>query len=133
MDISWKESYSVGITKIDEQHKKLFELLNELKDAQENEKDYGFISKTISELFDYSVYHFKIEEDLLKEINYPHLNEHIEEHEYFRRQVSELQKMSNERKLILNVKLVIFLKEWIFTHILASDKDFGRFLKTIEK
>lgn len=132
MNITWRESYSVGVTKIDEQHKKLFALLNELKDAQEKEKDYDTFYKIINELCDYSVYHFKTEEDLLKEINYPHLSEHVEEHEYFRRQVKELQKMSKERKLLLSIKLVIFLKEWILTHVLQSDKDFGRFLETVK-
>lgn len=132
MNITWKESYSVGVTIIDEQHKKLFALLNELKDAQEKEKDYDTFYKIINELCDYSVYHFKTEEDLLKEINYPHLSEHVEEHEYFRRQVKELQKMSKERKLLLSIKLVIFLKEWILTHVLESDKDFGRFLETVK-
>lgn len=133
MNFNWKEIYSVGVPEIDDQHRKLFQILNDLYISQEQGKDSDTLHNLLNELCDYAIYHFKSEEDLLKEKNYPDIDRHIEEHNYFRLQIAELQKMSRQRVLLLNTKLIIFLKDWVFTHVLGSDKEYSRFLKVIER
>jgi hemerythrin len=82
--LKWKDAYSMGENGIDEQHKGLFKLSNEiyyLVEAGVNE------SEQFRELFmalnDYTVEHFIYEEMVLQQNDYPHLKEHIQAHLLF--------------------------------------------------
>jgi hemerythrin-like metal-binding protein len=75
--LAWKESYSVGINQIDEQHKVLFQMLNKLYDAMKEGKGKAVLVNLLSELFEYTKYHFKTEEDIITKYNYSKVKEHL--------------------------------------------------------
>ena len=62
MLLEWTEELSVGVPSIDEQHKVLIRLLNELFDATQAERGQTLLGKVLNELADYTVYHFQYEE-----------------------------------------------------------------------
>ena len=83
----WNEKYSVGVEKIDEQHKRLFDLGYKTYDILKN-TDYGIdqydqIKILLKELFDYTVFHFESEESILKEYDYVSLPTHRFQHKLF--------------------------------------------------
>lgn len=68
--IEWNDSYLLGVPEIDQQHKHLIAIANELYDvATGDESVYETKMPVIlKKLTDYTVYHFSMEEPLQKKI-----------------------------------------------------------------
>ncbi len=125
---TWNDSLSVKIRSLDDEHKKLIEMINEFYDnivAKSNEEN---ISELISKMKDYTVYHFGREERHLKLHKYPKLEEHIEEHKKFIDKVSDMERRFAEGKIILSLEVTSFLKDWLQYHIMVTDKMYTDFL-----
>ena len=71
MAIEWTSNLSVGIASIDDQHKKLFDMADQLFEAGKNGKTKEFISEMLDFLDQYTKQHFKSEETYMKSIGYP--------------------------------------------------------------
>jgi len=121
-----KEEYKIGVELIDEQHKKLFELANKayilLKDDFSLDK-YDKIVHILEELKDYTIFHFKSEEEYMESIEYKRLFTQKIEHEKFIKTLEE----TNYRDIDENqdeslVKILNFLNDWLIEHILKTDK-----------
>jgi hemerythrin len=119
--ISWEEKYSVGIAKIDEQHQKLFNYLNDYYESIASGKSSETISLTLKNLIDYASYHFKDEEDWMSTIPGYDASEHVAEHKYF---ISKVVELLNKNISGHDIKfdLFDFMKEWVLNHILVTDK-----------
>ncbi len=130
--ILWKESYSIGINAIDEQHKKLIEIINELYKAQKIGTSQTIIKEVLHKLTDYTIYHFTMEEEMQVKCLFPKLKEHKEEHAGFVTTLNELKKDSDKKNLLLSLKTLDFLKDWTIIHILGSDREFADYLRSIE-
>ena len=128
--IEWVESYSVNIKEIDDQHKKLIEILNRVHDAMKAGQGKKAISGALSELIDYTSYHFKTEENLFQQYGYPDLIKHTEEHDELTRKAIDLKASFDKGRLINNIEIIIFLKDWLNTHILDTDKKYSEFLNS---
>lgn len=126
----WSDKYSVNIKEIDEQHKKLVDMLNELHDAMKSGKGKEIVGKTLTELIKYAGTHFANEERLMTAHGYPEYNAHKAEHTKFTLKVSELQKSFQQGAPVLTVEVLNFLKDWLQTHILGIDKKYGPFLNS---
>lgn len=130
----WKEEFDLGIEKIDNEHKKLFEIgnrVNELtKSFYEGDDNFDQIVVVINELSDYAVYHFKNEEVLMEKHNYPNLEEHREEHEKFVFELNEIdfEKIDDNQEEFLK-KLLEKIVGWIFNHILKEDHKYKNHIK----
>ena len=83
----WKEKYSVGIKKFDDQHKELLRIGRDIVSAFEGTEEgidqYDHIIKLLNELKDYTVYHFESEEKAMEKADYPKLEKHKEVHQKF--------------------------------------------------
>ena len=86
---TWKDEYSVKVEKIDQQHKRLVELLNELHSSMLAAKATGILDKILTELVEYAAVHFKTEEDLFKIYDYVNYAAHKEAHDSFTKKVKE--------------------------------------------
>ncbi|MCO4792838.1 MAG: hemerythrin family protein [Bacteriovoracaceae bacterium] len=129
--IEWDdEVYSVGIKKMDDQHKMLVGLINALEKNKWN-SDKEFLDRVTNTLFDYIKIHFADEEKILKKINYPHLDAHLIGHKDFIEKIqSSVTKLENKDETdhqVLN-DLLIYLNEWLVSHILNQDKDYCEWL-----
>ena len=127
--VTWNNSFSVGLDSIDDQHKALVTMINELFEACKQgvlEADMAFL-EIIKGALDYAETHFADEEDLLYEANYPYLDEQKEQHEAF---VAEVQKTIEEFEAgnIEPIYLARFLKNWLLNHIAVFDKRYTPYL-----
>ena len=124
-----KEEYKIGVEQIDEQHKKLFELADQaymlLKDNFSLDK-YDKIVDIINELKEYTIFHFRSEEDYMESINYKKLFTQKIEHEKFIKALEEIDlRHIDENQDEGLVKILNYLNEWLTEHILKNDKLIG--------
>jgi len=122
--INWKEEYSVKNKEIDQQHKRLFDMINQLYDSlMSNDRD-DILEQIISDLMDYTFVHFKSEENYFAKLEYEEATSHIVEHQYFLKEAEKFRNVyqSQDSKLIQEV--ISFLQEWITNHIMQTDKKY---------
>lgn len=126
--IAWDEGYSIGVPQIDEHHQHLFFLFNKFHEIFVKDAPGQNLSPLFDELIDYVIYHFDEEERLMQECRFPHYEMHRKEHEIFSQRLVELDKQYSQKKKHLLIEVVVFLHNWLKSHIMQSDADFGRFI-----
>lgn len=127
--LHWTDQFKVGITVIDDQHKKIVGLTNAVFNMIMDPDYEGDLSSFFKELNDYCHYHFDAEEKLLEENGWPGLEEHKLLHKKLFVETEFLQAMfENERDKESALTLLKFLKEWLQTHISVEDKLHAQFL-----
>lgn len=132
----WKDSYSVGIEKINEQHKKLLSIGEELVYVIENTSkgldQYDEVKRLLKELYDYTIYHFSYEEELMEKHDFLELPSHKFQHKLFVKKLEEidLKEFDNDQIESTN-QLLNFIANWITDHILKEDQKYSGIL--IEK
>lgn len=121
-----KEEFKTGIDFIDEQHSRLFEIADEAYMLLKNDftiDKYDKVVELIDELKDYTIFHFKSEEDYMDSINYKRRFTQKIEHDAFIKKLDEVDYKSidsNPDEYIL--KILEFLNQWLTGHILHNDK-----------
>lgn len=129
--IDWTDSqYGIGISQIDEQHKKLVDLINLLYSHMKEGKGKVVISQVLNELKEYTQYHFNAEEYLMVHNLYPQHKEHKAEHDKFVSDIEDLKQKYNSGHKTITIDTFDFLKNWLITHILNLDKKFGEHMKS---
>lgn len=120
-----KEEYKIGISNIDKEHEKLFEIGEQtyqlLRDTYATDK-YDKIVELIQELRDYTAYHFKNEEDYMESINYKRLFTQKMDHANFIKKLDEINLAKvdqNQDEAIMGI--LTFLNRWLTNHILEKD------------
>jgi hemerythrin len=78
--IAWKQEYSVGVERLDQQHQRIISVINKLIAKPRVFGTSATIAEVLSELNSYVSEHFLLEEQLLAENNYPGLIEHSKKH-----------------------------------------------------
>ncbi|MEI6520901.1 MAG: bacteriohemerythrin [bacterium] len=126
--MNWDEKFILGITEIDAQHKVLVGMINDLHDAMRDGKGKIIIGDIIEGLSKYTKTHFIKEETFFDMYNYPKTDIHRKEHNAFISQITEFQQGFAEGKLSLSIQVMNFLKDWLKTHIMDSDKKYAPFL-----
>ena len=127
--IRWKDEYSVGIEKIDHQHRHLFEIINKLIDHSGASKDSGLVTETLTEMLNYAKEHFTTEEELMQEYGYPEIESHKEQHIHFFKTTAELSVNALNKQSMVASEIVEFLKMWLTLHILKCDMKYKEFFK----
>lgn len=122
----WSDDYSVGVEEIDEQHKVLVRLLNNLHQAIHERHGSEVCSRILDELAEYTRVHFAVEESLMRISNYEDFEAHKKIHTALIQQVQELQVKVREGTAKISFELLHFLKHWLSHHIIEADKQFGR-------
>lgn len=126
--MQWNVNYSVNIKEIDEQHKRLIDLINDLHDAMKIGQGKDAMGNVLNELADYTLYHFGTEEKLFERYKYLELPEHKKQHDDLTKQVLDLKAKLDKGQSLVTVEIMGFLKDWLNNHILKSDKKYGAFL-----
>ena len=122
----WNEKMSVGIASIDEQHKKLVGMLNDLFDGVQAGKAAEVLGQVLDGLIAYTAAHFKFEEEHFTKTGYPATAAHKKEHDDLTKQVLDVQaKYKSGVTGTLSLEVMNFLKNWLVTHIQGSDKGYG--------
>jgi hemerythrin len=127
--IDWSNSLSVDIKELDDQHKKLIELINQLNDAMKVGKGKDVIGKVLGSLIVYTKSHFATEERLMQTHSYPSYIIHKKAHDDLTKQALDLQKKFEAGNLAITIEVMGFLKDWLSKHIMNTDKQYSPFLK----
>jgi hemerythrin len=122
--LAWNDSYSVKVKEIDDQHRKLIDMINELHDAMKVGKGKEVIGKVLTALTDYTRRHFSAEENLMKLHGYPAYEEHKKSHNQLVVQVADIQKKYSDGG-VLSQEVLAFLKDWLINHIKGMDQKYG--------
>ncbi|MDR1324806.1 MAG: bacteriohemerythrin [Treponema sp.] len=133
--VVWSKSYETGIPLIDNQHKKLVALTNQLYDACLAGRDTAteFFLRAVHEFVDYAKEHFSAEEELMKQSAYSHLAEHKAKHdEFVKKLLNETQEMKAGNPMVPLIFLH-YLRSWILSHIAIDDMDFVYHSKALKK
>ncbi len=125
----WDSSLQLGIIQIDEQHKQLVGMINDLHRAMKQRQAMAVTSGILERLVSYTVFHFGVEEKLFQKHGYPELNQHKKVHENLVGKVKEFKEKVEHGDATLSMELMDFLKDWLATHIKGTDKKYVPFLK----
>ena len=126
----WKDSYQTGIRKIDDQHRRLVDYLNELYDAMKAGKGKDALESVFKGLLDYTKTHFAAEEGMMKLYRYPDYQAHKDVHEKLTAHVQHLYRQFQAGSIASPIQITNFLKDWLNKHILGTDQKYAPFLKT---
>ena len=122
--VEWSDELSVGIEEIDDQHKELVALVNEMHRAIHERHGSEVVREILARLTDYTRIHFAVEESLMRILNYPGYEEHKALHEELLSHVVELNEKVATGKTAIGFELMHFLKVWLTKHIMESDKEY---------
>jgi hemerythrin len=125
--INWDESFSVKVSEIDGEHRKIVDMINELHNAMRKKQGREILTRIIEGLVNYATTHFKTEEMYFAQFSYPDVKSHIEEHVEFTRKISEFKAAFDSGKLGLSIDVLDYLDEWITNHIKVVDKKYSQF------
>lgn len=120
----WDEKYSVGVVLLDNQHKRMFEVINELLDSINNNSTEEHLSHIIESLIEYKKFHFETEENYFKEFNYDGAEEHILKHKEFNSKLTALKEKYPNPTVDFAFDLVDFLEDWLIEHLMVVDQKY---------
>ncbi len=123
----WNETLSVKIKTIDDQHKRLIDLINDFYDCINNRSNNESISRLINGMKNYAMMHFVKEESLMKQYKYNDYELHKKEHDEFIMKVVDFEEKFNSNRLIVSLEITRFLKDWIKKHIQGTDMLYSDF------
>lgn len=104
-------------------------MLKDLK-AMQNATTQNKIGRIINDLTNYTKIHFATEEQYMEKYNYPALSSQKLEHQRFIQKVGEFKQDFESGKIALSLNVANFVKDWLSSHILGSDKNYGPFLNS---
>jgi hemerythrin len=125
--INWNDSLSVDVAEIDQQHKKLIALINELNDAMSVGKGKDVLQKIANDLVAYTATHFRTEERYFAQFEYPDTFNHRREHVEFVKKVAGYKEGIERGTPVLTTEVMKFLSDWLKKHIMVTDKKYSRF------
>ncbi len=120
--IDWSEAYSLDNQLIDNQHKKLFGILNKLHDMSPGDPDNRAYTITVERLWSYANYHFIAEEQLMSDVGYGDIHGHLQQHKLFTEKILHLKEMLGQGEQESSHELITFLGNWIQRHVMMEDK-----------
>lgn len=128
---NWTDSkYSVNIKGLDQQHRRLVDIINQLYDAKQDGKDQEVLGKVLDELVNYTETHFKKEEKLMEDYAYPDFTDHKSEHDSFSKKALDMRKKYYSGEANMTIKIGFLLKNWLSDHILVVDKKYGHYFNS---
>jgi len=134
--VVWDDQYSIGVETVDEQHKGLFTLTNDLYDAC-MEAGGGVASEHFKDVLQkavgYVAMHFSTEEKIMQTTKDPNYDEHQREHDIFVRKV--MKEAANldgggedAPEIFMN-----FLRDWISKHVTGTDIKIGQHIASLKE
>jgi len=119
---NWCDEYLVHNEELDKHHKTLFDIINRLyENCVKVDNDVTFYN-LLDELASYTLYHFTAEEQYMRDIGYNDIEKQISEHKVFTDRILQLQRDDNLDESGHSKELIVYLGNWLLTHVLEEDK-----------
>ena len=123
--IKWSDEYSVGVKEIDDQHRKLFQMIDVFYDTMQGDNKKA-IGDLLNSLAEYTMYHFRTEENYFDKFQYIDSAAHKKEHQVFVDKVLDVKSSIQSGKFIVSVDITNFVKKWILEHVAVTDKKYTK-------
>jgi len=121
MGIKWRTSWKTGITKIDDQHKKLVEIINKLLVSRYEHKEDSVLKEIMTDLVNYTRVHFKDEEEFYESHKFSGILEHKAQHRVLVNQLIHILEEMRDGKFTISEELSSILQNWLIKHVLNYD------------
>lgn len=127
----WDDRFSVGHAGIDNDHRRLFHILNRIWTAKET-GSRQVVEMALDDLMHYAGSHFAREEIYMDDHGYPERDSHQAAHRSFTERVEALrwEYMHGLRREI-HAELLEFLSRWLMDHIATADRGYSRFIAAL--
>jgi hemerythrin len=122
----WEDKYSVGVVEIDNQHKRMFAVINELLDAINTGTTADHLGNIIESLVKYKIFHFETEEKYFRDFNYEEAEAHTAKHHEFNQKLTTLKEKHPEYTVEFAFELVDFLEDWLIDHLMVVDQKYKK-------
>lgn len=129
----WSAEYELAIQQIDDQHKELVKMINDLYRSIREGHSSETVNLTLNRLLQYVEVHFSTEEAAMRKWEYPDYEEHHLRHEELREKVLDLKKQQLEGQQVATFELLNFLVGWLKNHIGHTDVAFGKYVSELER
>lgn len=126
--LSWRNEYRIGVERIDEEHRYLFDLINAFHDTHVGGPDRSALGQILNRLVHYAEQHFRHEEAIMKAEAYPAYVEHCALHEDLYLTIFRLSEKLAAGSLRDDMETVRFIRSWLVTHIVQHDLQFSDYL-----
>ncbi|WP_421903566.1 bacteriohemerythrin [Maridesulfovibrio sp.] len=127
--IEWHDGLNLGIEEIDEQHRSLIGMVNDVLEAfEKGEKDTA-VDRMLGQLHEYTVLHFNAEEKYMEKIEYPHIQEHRQLHAKLKGSVKSLRAARFHYEEVTPETIKELISSWLLEHILREDYKIVQFVK----
>ncbi|MCL2067095.1 MAG: bacteriohemerythrin [Treponema sp.] len=132
--ISWSDRYATGIREIDNQHKQLVFLINDLYRAclKGDKVMEAEFREAMSCMVEYVQLHFNDELKLMKFIKYPGYSEHKKQHDSLIITVLKMANRYQQDKKFVPINFVWYLKDWVVGHIAGSDMEYAAYANDLK-
>ncbi len=129
--MEWKESFSTGIKKIDDEHRELVRMIDRLEKAMERGEAEDILGPVLKNLVEYVRFHFRNEEEVMAKTGFPDLKRHRVLHRNLVNEVASILNDLKKDRLWTVPELVGFLQHWLVDHILGEDVRIGQHLGVV--
>lgn len=133
MRIQWDYRYSLGVPELDNQHIKLFDMVNDLMSGIESNFRHEATTGALESFLQYAQEHFSTEERVMQAAGYPGYDEQKTEHQKFTGKMTELTAKVETDSDVTSVELAAYIMSWIQNHVLEADAQIGVFIKEQKK
>jgi hemerythrin len=131
MLIDWSDDYLLGVDSVDKQHKQFFTLMHRFHEQCLTSEGEDVALETLAAMKKYAAEHFEAEEGLMREHEYPRLEEHLELHAEFLDKYLELMEQANDLgpSQDLAEQIVDMVQTWLVEHIAEADVRYAAHVK----
>lgn len=119
----WHDHYKIGNATVDEQHQRLFELANQIVEADDTDE----LIRLFMLFYQHIREHFQAEELLMKQNHYTGYEQHVTAHNQMLDRLVEISKTIHDRQWN-TADIQVFVSRWVLVHILEVDRLLGKFL-----
>jgi hemerythrin-like metal-binding protein len=128
--VNWNDRYSTGIPLVDDQHKTLFASVNDFHQGLVSGRAKEELARTLDFLVEYTVDHFKTEEEFMQRFGFDGFPAHRTEHQLLLEEVGSFkQRWTRDPAAVRPMEVARFLGDWLTHHIQDRDFQYARFMR----
>jgi len=130
--VVWDDKFSIGVETVDDQHKGLFAMTNDLYEACMGAQAAEYFKEVLQKAVSYIAMHFGTEEKIMQETKDPNYEEHRKEHDLFVREVMQEASRFNEGDTSAAEAFMNFLRGWVLNHVTVTDIKIGQHIAQLK-
>jgi hemerythrin-like metal-binding protein len=119
--VVWNNNLSVGIDAIDEHHRYLFDLVNDLYSVVSKKRGARNVARLIKALDAYAKVHFRAEESMMQHYHFDGIYRQESQHHDFEVRVQEFYQELHANPLVAQFDILLYLRAWLVNHIQVED------------